>query len=392
MRPTFQRLPTLDAWNLTIQHQLTNTMSLELAYVGNKGTHVFAGNGPAYDLNPAAYGSGTAIVQADGTYKFTPTLSQDARRPFFNKFDYTALGYPGLKCCGSGIMGNYFGNDASANYNALQVKLDKRFSNGLQFMTNFTWSKAFNYSADNTTSSGSNFPYAIAPQLAYGPDDMNRDKVFIFNGTYELPFGKGKMFAGGAGRALDLIIGGWMITNTTNISSGLPWTPTAGECGFVNDVGPCVPNKVGSFKVGAGSFDPVNHVVRYFTPVSAMTYGTGLTPGVDTCTLDRPTSGAFALPSCGTYGLAGRNSLRGPGAFTDDMSVAKNFKLTERFNAQFRMDAFNIFNHPVLDFSSQDYGATGGGCIDCSGTNGLIKDIQYGTTMRQLQFALKVTF
>jgi len=254
-------------------------------------------------------------------------------------------------------------------------------------MTNFTWSKAMNHSPDN------GFLYSVAPQSTYGPDDFNRDKVWIFNATYELPFGKGKRFAGDSGRAMDLIIGGWQITNTTNVSSGLPWTANAGECGLTVDTGPCLPNKIGNFQVGAGSFDPVHHVVTYFTPVAPMTFAPAdLTVGTDTCLLARPTSGPFQLSPCGTYGLIGRNSMRGPGLFTDDMSVQKSFHLTERFNAQFRMDAFNVFNHPVYGFSAQDYGATGGTCIDCSGQNGLIKDIQNGTTMRQLQFGLKLTF
>jgi hypothetical protein len=416
MRPTEQRLPTLDAWNLTIQHQLTNTMSLEIAYVGNKGTHVFAGNGPAYDLNPPRYGAPTNPVVAfnstanavdssvaAGTScgslpsgdvcQLTGYGNQDLRRPFYNAFSipYTdpVTGLTSnLLCCAGGTMGNYFGNDASANYNALQIKLDKRFSNGLQFQTNFTWSKAMNYSNDN------GFQFATNPQLTYGPDDMNRDKVWILNGTYELPFGKGKQFAGNAGRALDLVIGGWQISNTTNVSSGLPWTANAANCGPINDTGPCVPELIGSFKVGAGSFDPVSHTVNYFTPVSALSYPdlTTLTVGTDICNLSHPTSGPFQLAPCGTTGTSGRNRFRGPGAFTDDMSVAKNFHFTERFSGQFRMDAFNIFNHPVYGFSAQDYGATGGTTIDGGGSNGKIKDIQNGTTMRQLQFAVKVFF
>jgi hypothetical protein len=56
------------------------------------------------------------------------------------------------------------------------------------------------------------------------------------------------------------------------------------------------------------------------------------------------------------------------------------------------MDAYNVFNHPILGFSSQDFGATGGTCVDCGGTNGQIRNIENGTTMRQLQFGLKVIF
>jgi len=391
MRPLVQRLPTLDAWNATVQRQLTNTMTLEVAYVGNKGSHVFAGNGPAYDLNPVPLGPGTAVVTATGI-KFVPLVPAEQRRPFYNHFTYPGVIDPAtgttMMCCTDGIMGNYFGNDASANYNALQVRVDKRFSQGLQFMSTYTYSHANNWSADN------NFPYGSIPDrhLAYGPDDFNRKNVWVTNLVYDLPFGRGKKFASGVGKAMDLIVGGWQLTDTMNWSSGLPWTPTLGECGLVNDTGiPCMPNVTGSFHMGAGSLDPVSHTVTYFTPVPSISYPTAAL-GTDTCSLSRPTSGPFALPACGTVGNAGRNSYWGPGAFTDDMSVAKNFKISERVNAQFRVDAFNVFNHPVLDFSQNDGQATGGTCVDCGGTNGLIKDIQFGTTMRELQFGLKLMF
>ncbi|HEV2118432.1 MAG TPA: TonB-dependent receptor [Terriglobales bacterium] len=401
MRPLTQRLPTLDAWNATVQRQLTNTMTLEVGYVGNKGSHVFAGNGPAYDLNQVPLGPGTAVVTGtnalgnpvpNGTpcsatgvtcsVAFSPNTPPDQRRPFYNRFDVK-----GVVCCVDGIMGNYFGNDASANYNALQVRVDKRFSQGLQFMSTYTYSHANNFTTD------SGFLYSVAPRSTYGPDDFNRKNVWVNNVVYELPFGRGKRFAGGAGKALDLVIGGWQLTDTMNWSSGLPWTATAGDCGLINDTGPCLPNVSGSFNVGAGSFDPVSHTVTYFTPVSPLTYPTsGLTVGADACGLSRPSSGSFSLANCGTTGNVGRNTFWGPRAFTDDMSIAKNFKITERFNAQFRMDAFNIFNHPVLDFSQNDGQATGGTCIDCGGNNGLIKDIQFGSTMRELQFGLKLMF
>jgi outer membrane receptor protein involved in Fe transport len=410
MRPTVQRLPTLDAWNATVQRQLTNTLSLEVAYVGNKGSHVFAGNGPSYDLNQVRLGPGAAIVSGtnalgnpvpNGTacsapgvtcsVSFSPATPPDQRRPFYNHFVYPnfldpSTGLP-ITCCIDGIMGNYFGNDASANYNALQMRLDKRFSQGLQFMSTYTYSHANNFTNDN------GFLYSANARATYGPDDFNRKHVWVTNAVWDVPVGRGKKFAGNAGKALDLIIGGWQLTNTMNWSSGLPWTATAGDCGLIHDTGPCLPNATGSFHVGAGSFDPVAHTVTYFTPVSPLTYPTSsLTVGADACSLSRPSSGPFSLAACGTDGNVGRNTFWGPHAFTDDMSIAKNFKISERVNAQFRMDAFNIFNHPVLDFSSQDGQATGGTCIDCGGTNGLIKDIQFGSTMRTLQFGLKLMF
>ncbi len=355
IRPTTQRLPTLDAWNATVQRQVTNNTSFELSYVGNKGTHVFAGNGPSYNVNqPSIVGFGT--------------VPQAQRRPFFNRFIYNGYTQPGsnpptpLVCCSNDL--SYLANDASSNYNALQVKVDRRFANGLQFLTHYTWSHANNYN-DNY--------YADDPRIAYGPDDFNRNHVWVTNVVYELPVGRGKTFGGSMSRVADYVIGGWEITNTSNWSSGLPFTPRTNECGPEQDVGVCVPNKgSGSFNLGAGSFDPVNHSVTFFTPLTSLT-------------------GPFTDPGVGKLGNAGRNSLTGPRSFTDDMALFKNFSITERVKGQFRMDAYNVFNHPVLGFSQNETNDEQK-CIDCKGNAGKITNIEQDTQMRQLQFGLKFTF
>jgi len=128
IRPIKQVLPTVDAWNATVQHQLTTTMTAEVAYVGSKGTHGFAGDGPNYDINPVRVGPGTDLVVADpanpGHNKyagFTPASPQNNRRPLFPNIPFD--------------LGNYYGNDAASTYNAFEVKLEKRFSQGLQFLT-----------------------------------------------------------------------------------------------------------------------------------------------------------------------------------------------------------------------------------------------------------------
>jgi Carboxypeptidase regulatory-like domain/TonB dependent receptor len=390
MRPTFQRLPTLDAWNATVQRQLTPTMSLEAGYVANKGTHVFAGNGPAYDLNQVPYGPGSAIVTTAGAApNFTAVTTPDQRRPFYNRFTYPGFIDPNtgltMVCCTDGIMGNYFGNDANAHYNSLQIKFDKRFSQGLQFMSSYTYSHATNQSVDDGSL------YSVDKPQSTGPDDFNRNHVFIWNGVYQLPIGKGKTYLGGVGRAMNLIVGGWQLGNTIVWSSGLPFTATSGNCGLISDTGPCRPDIHGSFHVGAGKFDSATHSVTYFTPVAPLTYDpASLTVGTDTCTLPRPTSGPFSLPACATGGNVGRNSFRGPGAITDNLSLSKTFSITERFNTEFRMDTYNLFNHPNL--------GNPGNCVDCGGNNGKITGLAGSTTgisnngMRYLQFGLKVGF
>jgi outer membrane receptor protein involved in Fe transport len=396
IRPTYQRLPTLDAWNATVQRQVTNTVTVEVSYIGNKATHVFAGNGPGFDENPVPLGPGTAIVKTAGkTPNFTPATPADQRRLYFNKFVYpnylVPLGPGGSlvpeMCCGPNIMGNYLGNDANAHYNSLQVKADKRFSHGLEFTSSYVYSHARNQSVDG------GFLYAVDKKSSEGPDDFNRNHVFIWNGIYQLPFGRGKTFASSASGVLNRIIGGWTLSNTLNWASGLPFTPTIAECGSIHDSGPCLPNFAGgSFSLGAGSFDFNKHQVPYFTPVAGLAYNPAdLTVGTDTCTLARPTSGPFSLPACGTNGNIGRNAFRGPGAFWDNMSLSKNIPIVERFSFEFRVDAFNVFNHPNL--------ANPNTCVDCHGaTDGKITGLGGSTTglanngMRYLQFGVKLMF
>jgi hypothetical protein len=101
------------------------------------------------------------------------------------------------------------------------------------------------------------------------------------------------------------------------------------------------------------------------------------------------TSGAFTRPGVGQFGNVGRNTFYGPRSFTADLSLLKNFKITERVSGQFRVEGFNIFNHPVLGFNS----AQGNRCIDCvTGDAGKITNIENGTSPRQFQFGARLSF
>jgi hypothetical protein len=385
VRPTKQRLPTLDAWNATLQRQVTPTMNIEVAYIGNKGTHGFAGNGPAYNANEVAVGPGT---DPGGTGFKAFSASANRRRLFLNgvpAFTYpTFLDASGkaLNCCSTDV-GNYFGNDSSSHYNALQLKMEKRFSQGLQFLAHYTYSKAFNHDSSY---------YSVDQRIAYGPDDFSRNHVFVVSTVYELPFGRGKRFMGDASRAFNLLVGGWQLSNTSNWSGGLPFTPSIGECGHISDAGPCRPDLLPGQSFSTGLHRDSSGNLTWFTPVAALAYG-AVPAGVDACTLARPTSGGFALPACGHVGNAGRNWLRGPRAFFSDMSLSKTFNITEKYKAQFRFDAYNVFNHPVLGFSSTQ----GNTCIDCGG-GGVISAIEADASpnapngMRQLQFGLRFNF
>ena len=360
IRPTTQRVAAVDMWNATVQHQLTSTISVEVSYLGNKGSHGFAGDGPAYNVNPrsiAGYG----------------TIAPDLRRPYANKFSYPDYPVPDpnnpgkfipMTCCTTDL-GNYFGMDASSNYNALQIKVEKRVSQGLQLVSHYTWSRARFHDGNY---------YAIDPSVAYGPDDQNRNHVWVTNILYELPFGKGKKYMSGANTLTDYVVGGWRLTNTTNWSGGLPWTPSYSLCDKDEDVGVCRPNSAsGSFSLGVKR--DTNGFLTWFTPIPVLA-----TNGA--------TSGSFSRPGAGTLGNIGFDSFRGPHLFTSNLSLAKDFRITERYKAEFRMDANNIFNHPVMGFNANQ----GNHCIDCGGDAGRITNIEQDTSMRLLTFSLRFSF
>jgi outer membrane receptor protein involved in Fe transport len=354
VRPDHVVLPTVDAWNVTVQRQLTSKTTAEVAYVGTHGSHVFKGNGNSYNANqPTIVG-------------FTSGLTPTQRAPFGDAFTTPYTDANGVTtdvvCCGAQSIG-YSGNDGVNSYRALQIKVNQRASNGLTFLAHYTYSRAY----DNDGS------YQPDLRQGYGRSDFNRDSSFVFAPIYELPFGKGKQYLGNSSRAMDLLVGGWQWNWALNLSSGLPWSPSYKDCNADRDTGPCRPNLVGSFSDG---IHKANGQVTYFTPVPELA-----TNGAS--------EGAFSRPAAGTFGNVQRNAFTGPGKFTADMSLFKNFTVTERVKAQFQAEFFNIFNHPVYAFNSSQGGS--GTCIDCSG-NGQVTDIESDVPMRQFQLGIRATF
>jgi hypothetical protein len=392
MRPNVQRLPTLDAWNASLQRQLTNTISLEVSYIGNKGTHVFAGNGPSYNNNEVRVGDGTnpiiATCSATVVGPITPGTCAAAGGTLgaaLKGFSATVPSVQRRNYPQFPIDLAWFGNDASSNYNAVQIKVEKRFGHGLQFLAHYTYAHANDFNDSY---------YSVSPRVAYGPDPFNRRSVFVINAVYLLPIGRGQRFLGDASRALDLVVGGWQLSQTLNWSSGLPWTPSMGECGLITDAGPCRANFLSGQSTNVGPRQ-VNGTWYEFVPLPALSYNvTTAQIGTDSCSLARPTSGALVLPACGALGNARFDSFTGPSAFSSDFSLTKNFTITERVQAQFRFDAYNIFNHPILGFNSSQ----GNTCLDCGGSAGKITDIEADASpgspngMRQLQFGVRVIF
>jgi hypothetical protein len=319
-RPFTQTLPTVDAWNLTVQHQLGNNTSVEAGYVGNKGTHVFAGNGPAFNINQPV--SDLSKPNADD------------RKPFFNRFGWS-----------QGI--DFYCNCADNRYNALQTKIETRFS-GLSILAHYTLAAAKFNDSD----------YFIHDRsLGRGPTDEDRKHLIFFSEVWDIPVGRGKKFLGDTSRVTDLILGGWQVNTVTTWASGLPFTPSVSGANCSVNSGPCRPDLVGDsegdknrnnwFKVGIGAGTP------------------------------------WAKADTGLFGNVGRNTLRGPSFFNTDLSLFKSFRPTEGTKLEFRVESFNLFNHVNL--------ANPDSCVDCP-NGGKITGLAAGTQMRQFQFGLRFTF
>ena len=285
-RPSKMRLPTLDAWNITLQHQFGRNTSFELGYVGNKGTHVFAGDGPAYNANQPVSALGVPEAQ---------------RRPLFSRFGWT-----------QNIT--YYGNDADNHYNSLQTKFETRFA-GLIVLTHYTLSAARNYS-DN---------YFIHDRsLGYGPTSFDRKHHLSLSQVWELPIGRGKKYMGNASRATDLIVGGWQISSNTVISSGLAFTANVSGTNCSVNSGPCRPDRT------SDDVYPDNQTRdQWYIP--------GIGPGTP-----------WAKAPDGQFGNAGQNTLRGPGFWQSNLALFKRFRIGEGTNLEFRAEGYNIFNHVNL--------------------------------------------
>jgi Carboxypeptidase regulatory-like domain/TonB dependent receptor-like, beta-barrel len=326
--PDKQTLPTVDAYNFTVQFQLTNKTSLEAAYVGNKGTHVFAGDGP--DLSPNQ-------IPIAG---FTPGRNGTLAKPFFKQFGWSQ-------------DFRYFCNCADNHYDSLQLKLDKRFSEGYSVLLHYTYQHQIQ-------EDGGYFFFDSG--LNRGPAGWQRNHNFVFSQVYELPIGKGKRLLGGVSRKADLLIGGWQFNSNTTLQSGMPFDNCFDTTG-ISDTGTCRPNVNGD--VETGSFRDTDGQIRYIKDLSVFSKPT--TPG--------------------TFGNQKRNSLRGPGYWRTDASLFKKFRFTERVEGEFRIESVNFFNH--VNLNNPD-----GFVSSFSGTGGVINATAYGGAdpQRNFQFAFKLKF
>ncbi|SEF70726.1 Carboxypeptidase regulatory-like domain-containing protein [Bryocella elongata] len=376
-RPFTERLPTLDAWNFAVQRSLTPSLSIEVAYVGNKGSHTLSdGDGNNTNPNEAAIAlpasfnvttnqalhydpaGGSCLAGTSGCLTANAVGSTGATSNTTLLQRYTNGNLP---ACGSGACNwtqgiSYYGDDQDTHYNALQLKVTKNYTKGLSINGNY----AYQVGTDNASGFATWNKQAII-----GNDQAIRRNAFTGYGLWHLPFGKNQMLLNQGG-VVNYIVGGWEISPVFVYQSGLPFTLSYDSC--ANQVpgdAPCQVNgNAGSLKTGLTGF---GNGAKYFTA-----------PGL---------GGAFTAPGLDTIGNVGRNTAWGPHFFNSDMSLMKNVTFHERYTAQFRMDAFNAFNH--INYGTPAGSVQSGGGI---GSGSYPSSLSGTTNPRQLQFTLHLAF
>jgi len=378
-RPLTMRIPTLDAWNLAIEQRLSASATLQIGYVGSHGIHNMFDSSNQANVNQqtiagfdcVASGAPTGCVEPiDPATSLPYTLNE--RQPYFDGTAQQFLGVHFGVPHGWTQSFRYNANEATTSYNALQVVLQKRFSQGFQLLSHYTWSHALAHESDY---------FFMDPRADYGNSYYNRRNVFVTAGNWDLPFGRNQLIGSNAAGWVNQIIGGFSINGDLTWEGGLPFTPSYQLCAQDQDIDGqggtmCRPSLApgASVHVGAGPFNPVTHSVSYFTPVPTLASAGDI-------------EGPFVRPYPGTFGNLGRDSLWGPGLFNTNLALSKKFFFKEGMTFQLTVQAFNVFNRPNLGQPS--------GCVDCGSSSGLITDVvasQDGTSMRRLQFAARLQF
>jgi len=301
---------TLHSWNVAFQRQLPFLLTAEAAYVGNRGVDI------VMDVNTNA-----SMVYNSG----------NAGRPYFAKFNRQGENRTRT-------------NDNKTTYHGLQMKIDRRWRNGLLLTNSYTYSRAMNYTDEN---GGIGTP--IDRELSWGRAGFNRTHNWVSTGVYELPWGPNKRWLNTG--LLSSLIGGWQLSGIYTAQSGAPLNiggnnllNTPGNTAFVNLNGD---NRV------LGGLGPGN---LYFDPT------------------------VYSLPPAGVQGNMTRNSgPEGPGFWQLDGSLFKRFAVGGGRYGEFRIDAYNVTNsvrwgNPNTGFST----ATGTTFGQITGTTGGQRSVRFG--------------
>jgi hypothetical protein len=416
------RAPYVQNWNLSIQREMFKGIALEVRYVGNKGTklvrganinevNIFetgilnafritqaGGNAPLFDQIFLGLNLGLGAVNGT-TVTGSASLRNNANtRGFFAQGDVggfanflnTTTNFTGIRgelLRRAGLPENFIvgnpqfaaanltSNFANSTYHSLQIEGTKRLSHGLQFQSNYTFSKALG----EEEGAGQE----MLDSFRNGRDRSQDKRLLTFHithvlrnsGTWELPFGPGRKFLSGSNGFISRLVERWQVGTIFNVFSGSPINVSAARSTF-NQFTDNTPNLVGPLPKSAGKVQKIDNGVIYFTgfqsvvdpAVANLTTAQGL-QGRSTLRAIADASGNIILvnPTPGALGTLAPLYLQGPGSFRLDINLVKRVQIRENINFEFRgdfIDAFNTpqFNNPTTDINSLNFGRiTGAG-------------------------------
>ncbi len=420
------QIPEVQQWNFGYEREIFANTALEIRYVGNRASKVwravdfnevnifengflqeflnaqknlaihraascgttgqpacsFGNTGLAGQIalpNISRFFTALAAAQAFGSTGFISNLDNNNVGTFASTLAFSNVYKANRQSATIGIPANFFvanpnaafarilGNDSTSNYHSLQVELRKRFSQGLQFQADYTYSKSL---GDAPGAQGNNQSDLVSfrtlrnKQLDYMRSSQDQTHRFVANAVYELPFGKGRQFLGSTNSIVDRVVGGWSMGGIVTWSTRPPFFINSGRTTFnsfnaANNPAQLVGITFEEFKKNLGVFRTPAGV--FFINPDLLVITTNPTTGRYVSSTLRP--GLLGLPAPGTFGNFPINSLNGPQYFNLDMSVVKRLPINERVRLELKTTLINALNRPAFTYN--------GGAFD-SNTFGLI--------------------
>ena len=297
------RPPESWQWNITVSREILKNTVAEVSYIGNHGSRIWRRGVNVNDVSPEKR---AAVVQAFLNNDQTSQAIANSNRRFPNLGPITMSE-----------------SNGTSDYKALQVWVNRRFTKGLSWQVAYTWSHATSNVPLTSFTSATTDPFNFA--IDQGDSDLDRRHMLVSNAIYALPTFKKW------GSLASNLLGNWQLNGIVTLLSGAPLDVTTGISG----------NYFGLAASAPGGFRPdlVPGVPIYLNGPDKTIY---LNPA------------AFTLPAPGTFGNLRRGFVRQPGLANVDFSVAKNWKVKEKYGIQFRAEMFNLFNH--AEFNGFDPG------------------------------------
>lgn len=346
------RSPYIEQYNFDVQHTFASKYLLDVAYIGNTSHHLAINYNPFDCSSPGS------------------NLCFDSNNPYNGKYNYMqevdSIGY--------------------GNYNALLVKFQRQFANGLSFMANYTYSRAL--AASQEGSNGTlNQRRSCLPGCDYGPTTSNIPQALTVSAVWELPFGRGRHFGNKIHPVLDAVAGGWDLDTIVNLQQGLPFTLTAPNNTAWS------PGQIRANTYCDGRAALSNRNIRTNGHYWFKGQTVGQTEANGACYVDPSkdpvnlVSGALPLKPGTTeraraaFGTTSFDNQRGPGINNTDLGVHKNFTLYREVKFTLRGEFFNIWNH--TQFANPNGGVAAGANF------GLISSTQHAARIIQLAGQLR---